>query len=201
MSPATPAKSNKKPVLTWVLGGVVAVGVLFGGGFFLGRATAPDSGDFGPGRGNFAGGQFPGGGQASGRAQEAGGFGFVNGEVTAIDGDTLTVTAEDGTATTVTTSDETTLTHITEGARADLAVGDTITVTGTSAESGDIAATSISEGDLAGAGGFGQMRTGGGFPGGGAQGPGEVPDGAPSGFPDGGQGQMPEGFPTDMPPS
>jgi hypothetical protein len=204
MAPATSGK-GKKPVLTWVLGAIVAVGVLFGGGFFLGRATAPEPAGFGPGggRGGFATGQMPGGGQASTGAEGAGGFGFVSGEVTAIDGDTVTVTAEDGSTTTVTTSEETALTHVTEGTSADLAVGDTVTVAGSSAESGDIAATSITEGDL-GSVGSPMMRGGGGagFPGGDFQGEGGFPDGTPSGFPGGaGQGEMPEGFPTDGPPA
>jgi hypothetical protein len=167
---------------------------------------------------------MPGGGEASEGAGGTGGFGFATGEITAIDGTTMTVTAEDGTETTVTTSDETTLTHITEGAPGDLAVGDSVTVMGSSGETGDLTATSITEGDTGAAGGFGPVRGGagggvggGGFPGGDLQDGGEFPGGeAPTGFPGGrggagagggfpggggAEGGMPEGFPGNQAPA
>ncbi|MDR0432569.1 MAG: DUF5666 domain-containing protein [Bifidobacteriaceae bacterium] len=171
---------KKRPVLTWVLAGVVAVGAVFGGGFGVGRATAPD-----PGRGGFLQRAQTGG---MGQAMRAG---AVRGEVTAVDGDSLTVKNEDGTESTVTLTDSTSVLHIDTGEAGDLQPGDTVTVMGTPGEDGSsgLTALSITEGDVAGggfaafggppAGGGGGFTSGGGFPGGG-----EFPDGG--GFPDGG---------------
>jgi hypothetical protein len=163
-----PAEKKGKPVLTWVLGGIVAVGVLFGGGFATGRMTAPESAPAFRTAGFTAGqeGQAPDGRQ-----------GFVRGEVTAVDGTTVTVTSEDGTETAVTTGEDTTVTLVSEGDASDLAVGDTVTVMGTAGEDGGIAAQSITEGDM-GAGALIGGRAGAGFPGGGFA-PGDMPSGMP----------------------
>jgi hypothetical protein len=154
--PAAPTKRSK-PVLTLVLGGAVAVALLFGGGFAVGRATAPDSSPFGgsgsarmrSGAGGASAfplpdGAEPGSGSGlSGRSR----FG-TSGEITAIDGQTITVTGQDGSATTVTTSADTTVTTLEDGTLADLAVGDTVTVTpsGDTADDGSVPAQSITKG-------------------------------------------------------
>lgn len=73
--------------------------------------------------------------------------GATAGEVTAIDGDTLTVTTDEGDEVTVVTTGDTTVTVTTEIAVSDLAVGDTVAVMGT--EDGDaVAAESIRRGEL-----------------------------------------------------
>ncbi len=106
-----------------------------------------------------SGGQFPGQGQNGG-----GRGGFVRGQVTAVDGSTLTVTGQDGTTYTVTASSTTTVTKTKTGSLSDLAVGDEVSVMGATGSDGTVAATRISEGALGG--GFG----GGQFPGGRGQG-------------------------------
>jgi hypothetical protein len=193
-APPAPAK-GKRPTLTIVLGGIVAVGVLFGGGFALGRATAPEQSPFAGGRPDFAQGGQATDGTDGGFAQIRGGAVF--GEVTAVDGTTLTVTAEDGTVTTVTTTDETTVTHNSTGAVGDLAVGDQVTVMGQASESDEagVTALAITEGESAGFGGFGGGGAGG-FPGGmpsGAVPTGGGAGGFPGGAPGGGQGGFPGG--------
>ncbi|MDR1426336.1 MAG: DUF5666 domain-containing protein [Bifidobacteriaceae bacterium] len=197
------APQSKKPVLTWILGGVVAVGVLFGGGFFVGRTTAPD-----PTPSAYAG--RPGSGTtgqgAEGRWGAAGGT--VRGEITSVDGETLTITAEDGSSTSVTVSDDTQVTHVEEGSPSDLEVGDTVTVMGSTedSDSGDLTALSITEGDSASGLMGGAFRPGDGFPDGAPtgvapsafpRGEGGFPGGAPGGeggFP-GGEGGFPGGAP------
>jgi hypothetical protein len=170
---AGPAK--KKPVLTLVLGAVVIAGLGFGGGLLTGRATAPESSSNNPGnftmpsgasRGDFAGqgsgdgaSAFPGGGDGLG----SGGSGVATGTVTAADASGLTLQTEDGSAVTVTAGDDTTVTV--SGTLSDVAVGDQVTVIGTEADDGSIAATSISEGSsLFGRGGGGFMPGGGSMP-------------------------------------
>ena len=83
---------------------------------------------------------------------QTGGFGgnFTSGEITSVDGDTVTLTLDDGSTVTVTTSTDTTVTV--EGEVSDLATGDTVTVIGETDDDGNVTATSISEG--AGLGGF-----------------------------------------------
>jgi len=75
---------------------------------------------------------------------------FTSGEITSVDGDTVTLTLEDGSTVTVTTSTDTSVTV--EGEVGDLATGDTVTVIGETDDDGNVTATSISEG--AGLGGF-----------------------------------------------
>ena len=69
---------------------------------------------------------------------------FTSGEITSVDGDTVTLTLDDGSTVTVTTSGDTTVSV--EGEVGDLATGDTVTVIGETDDDGNVAATSISEG-------------------------------------------------------
>jgi hypothetical protein len=111
----------------------------------------------------------------------------VRGEITAVDGATLTVTAEDGTQTSVTTTDETSVTHTEVGDVSDLQVGDTVTVMGSGGEddSSGVTALAISEGE--------SMTMGAGFPGGAGGFTGERPDGFPTDMPGGGFPGGPDG--------
>ena len=160
---------RRRPSVTMVLGGVVAGAALFAGGLLVGHATWSEdtvaggtSGAVGTGRPD---GSVPADGFAPAEGDaRAGGFGGMTaGEITALDGDTLTVTAADGTVTTVTTTDDTTVTVSDEAEVDALAVGDTVTVAGETGEDDSVAATAITEGS----GGFGGMG-GGGMPGGSA---------------------------------
>jgi hypothetical protein len=96
-----------------------------------------------------AGGPPPGAGNVEpppdGAVVRGGPGGGAVGEVTAIDGDTITVTTEEGDEVTVLTTEDTAVTVTTEIALSDLAVGDTVAVLG--AEDGDaVAADSIRRG-------------------------------------------------------
>lgn len=75
-------------------------------------------------------------------------MGGAIGEITAIDGDTITVTSEDGTAVTVTVSDETTVSRMVEIEVADLVVGDEISARGDTADDGTVTAASITKGAM-----------------------------------------------------
>jgi hypothetical protein len=163
---------------------VVVVGVVLmsgGGSDDADTATDEPSADSAPGFG-------PAG--ASGR----GAFG----EVTAIDGSTLTVESGDPSVSTTTLSVEasadTVITESVEGTVADLAVGDSVIVVGEETETG-VAATSLVEG---GGPGFG-----GGAPGAGGTPPeGEVPEGfdRPADAQPPADGEVPEGAePGDRP--
>jgi hypothetical protein len=108
----------------------------------------------------------------------------TSGTVASIDGSTLTVTSsQDDSTVTVETSDDTVVTEQVEGSLDDLAVGDTITVMGETADDGSVAATSVVSGDDVG--GFGG-------PGGGGQPPaGAMPSGEMPTPPTGADGEMP----------
>lgn len=143
---------RRKPGLTVVLGGIVAAGALFAGGLLVGHSTGASTttsqaaGAFG------APGDRPSG--DSGFGGGAGG-GFTSGEITAIDGSTVTIKASDGSTVTVSTTDGTTVTTTTDASVSDLGVGDTVTVIGSTDSSGTVTAQAITEG-TAGVGG-GQM--------------------------------------------
>jgi hypothetical protein len=131
-----------------VLAAGLALAVGLGGGFFAGRTTAPrgpatlaealqqaqagelPTGDIGAGRQGGQGGAFPGGqpppGGAGGPGGPGGPGGF-QGEVTAVDGDVLTVQTQAGTIK-VRIGDATEINRSTKGSRADLAVGRQVTV-------------------------------------------------------------------------
>lgn len=112
-------------------------------------------------------------------APDRAGFRPAAGEVTAVDGATITVTTEDGEEVTVATDADTTVTTVTEAAVSDLAVGDTVGVRGEAADDGTVAADVVIRGDLAGGRGFGLGGPGGGHggrgPGGGGPGMGRGP--------------------------
>ena len=144
---------RKKPGLTAVLGSIVAAGALFAGGLLVGHATGSSAttsqaaGVFGDPASRPSGDSAFGGGGLGG--------GFTSGEITAIDGNTVTLKASDGSTVTVSTTDGTTVTTTTDASVADLGVGDTVTVIGSTDSSGTVTAQAITEG-TSGIGG-GQM--------------------------------------------
>lgn len=198
---ASTPPSARPAWLSWIVASVVTlvavVGVMlvldrFGGSDATAsnEATAQSQGS-GQAQGQGAGGQ--GGGPGAG----FGGFGTF-GEVTGIDGDTLTVATQgrDGASgsATVVTSSETTVSETVDGTLADIVVGDTVVVIGEQTDDG-ITAQSINVGGGAMSGGF----PGGGFPGGGAGGgiptdlPTDIPTDMPTGMPT--NGMRPQGGP------
>ena len=78
---------------------------------------------------------------------------LTTGTVESVDGSTVNVKTSDGTVVAVATNSDTTVTVTRKIALSDLAVGDTIAVTGET-DNGTVAATAIRKGELRGAGGF-----------------------------------------------
>ena len=146
MSESTAVEKPKRSIarfITPVLALVAALGVGIFGGVLIGQNTAQAAAPSGftPPEG-FDGAPTDGGNFAGN---------FTSGEITSVDGDTVTLTLDDGSTVTVTTSGDTTVSV--EGEVGDLATGDTVTVIGETDDDGNVTATSISEG--AGFGGFG----------------------------------------------
>ncbi|GAA1684786.1 hypothetical protein GCM10009830_35150 [Glycomyces endophyticus] len=126
----------------------IAAAVLVAGGFAGGVAVQQQWGaDAGTGTADTGGmpdmsamaeGGFPGGGMP-------GGFGGqeTTGTVTAVDGATVTITTEDGTEVTVITGDDTAVTSSEAIDLSGLAAGDTVTVTGETADDGTVTADAV----------------------------------------------------------
>ncbi|MEW1635454.1 hypothetical protein AB0469_15415 [Streptomyces sp. NPDC093801] len=112
-----------------------------------------------PGDGTGAGQRGPRQGFGGGTGGPGGGAGLTTGTVKLVDGTTLYVTDAQGGVVKITTNTDTQITQARSGKVSDLQPGQTVTVRGTKDASGDVAATTVSEG---GAGGFA-----GGFAGGG----------------------------------
>lgn len=195
--PVPPVSSSTRPAwLSWVIASAVTLVTVVGVMLVLDRfggsdATASNEATAQSRGSGQAQGQGPGG-QGGGPGAGFGGFGTF-GEVTGIDGDTLTVATQgrdgaSGTATVVTSS-ETTVSETVDGTLADIIVGDTVVVIGEQTDDG-ITAQSINVGGGAMSGGF----PGGGFPGGGGGGPGGgIPTDLPTDIPT----DMPTGMPTN----
>ena len=131
-----------KKLITPILALMAAIGVGLFGGVLIGQNSAAASTPTG---------FTPPEGMTQGDAP-AGGFGnATSGEITAIDGDVVTLTLDDGTTVTVTSSSDTTVSV--DGSLSDLAVGDTVTAAGETDDDGNVTATSISEGTFGGFGG------------------------------------------------
>ncbi|PVU82506.1 hypothetical protein DDP54_05230 [Cellulomonas sp. WB94] len=146
------AAPRRRPSLTMILGGVVGAAVLFAGGLLVGHATGSSTtAQTGPGANGMPGGAggygATGGGIAAGGGSGSGGpGGFTSGEIASIDGSTLTITTSDGTTVTVTTSSDTTVSQTADADVSALAVGDTVTVVGQTADDSSVAAQAITEG-------------------------------------------------------
>lgn len=126
----------------WI--GIIVVVALasFTGGIFYGKSSAPKSNSLN----QQARGQFSPGGVAGMRRNGAGGAnggGFVNGEILSQDANSLTIKLSDGGSKIVFLSDKTTINKMAEGTLADLAVGKTVMVTGSTGSDGSVTAQSI----------------------------------------------------------
>jgi hypothetical protein len=154
-------KGTKKSAARFVTPALVLVAVLglgIFGGVLIGQNTGASTTEAGgmPNRGDATGQEMPTG--------AGGGMGgFTSGTVVSIDGDTITLETSDGEQVTVTTTDDTTVTTTEESDVASLATGDSLTITGEADDTGDVAATSISEGETSfgGPGGGGAPGAGG----------------------------------------
>jgi len=136
---------RRKPGLTAVLGSVVAAGALFAGGLLVGHSTGASTttsqaaGSFGA----------PGARASGDSGFGAGSGGLTSGEITSIDGSTVTLKASDGSTVTISTTDGTTVRTTTDATVSDLGVGDTVTVIGETDSSGNVTARAITEGATA----------------------------------------------------
>ncbi len=168
---------RKLPWLTLILAaGVIAAGSFWGGAMvqknsgsstsstaaaFASRLKAGGAGGTAGGFGGFSRSGGTGTGTGSGSAA---GSGSTTGTVKLIDGSTIYVTDSSGNIVKVTTGSSTSVSIASSGTVSQLQPGQTVTVRGATDSSGDLAATSVTEGASAAGsgGGFG----GGGFGGG-----------------------------------
>jgi hypothetical protein len=141
-APAPAKKKGASRIVTPILAGVAAIAIGLFGGILIGHNTASTSTQAGGTRGAFGG--------AEGGTPGAAGGGFTAGTISSIDGGTITLKLTDGSTVKVTTGSGTTVTKTDAGTLSDLATGDTIAVQGTKDASGNVAATSVSEGALRG---------------------------------------------------
>jgi hypothetical protein len=144
-----------RPSVTTILAAVVVAALLFAGGLLVGHATSASASAPGT-AGGLAGNGRGFGGAAGGAGRTGGAGGFTAGQITSIDGSTLTITTSDGRTVKVTTTSSTTVSRTTQSDVASLTTGDTVTVIGPAAADGSVAAERISEG----AGGFGGQGAG-----------------------------------------
>jgi hypothetical protein len=122
----------------------IGIGILIavlglGIGFYGGTAYA---GSHPPARTAFAGGGF-GGGQGGVRGGRAAGGGFATGSVLSKDATSITIKMMNGNSEIVLLSPKTTVAKSTGGTIDDVAVGSSVTVTGTANSDGSLTASSI----------------------------------------------------------
>ena len=154
---AKPARRGRRLSSTMLLVVGVLAAAVFVGGLFVGRATAPDTGD----------GDLPGwrhlarwrylarwrhrGGRRKPRLRRRR---LRGGTVARIDGDTIYVETADGQTVEVRTNGDTDVQVTSEGSVEDLAEGETVVVQGDASDDGSIDASSVVEGGLGLGGGF-----------------------------------------------
>jgi hypothetical protein len=153
------------PLLALALAAGLLAGIAFGGGVLYGRSNAPaaqaqttsSSGGGAAAAGGGAGGAGGGGGAAArgsgtpgaggrgggGGAGGGAGGGLVQGSITAINGNTLTVTTAGGTTQRVTLTGQTQVSAVTPASQSDLVPGSVVLVQGQAGSGGDITAGSI----------------------------------------------------------
>ena len=128
---------NTKKIVSIIL----AVIVVGGGSFYAGTKYNSQGGSASMGQARYVGGALGAGG---GRGTRAGG-GFVNGDILSKDDRSITIQTRGGNGGSqiVFYSGSTAVLKSTQGAASDLAVGDTVTVTGTPNSDGSVTAQSI----------------------------------------------------------
>ena len=139
-------KTPRTALIALALAGVLVVG---GGGFALGRVTAPTPtfAGFRGGNGGNGGNGFPGFGGGAGGAGGGLRGGGLQGTVESISGDTMTLKTANGSTITVTLSSSTTYDKQVAGQSSDIAQGDTVRIgvnfTAGAPVGGSVAATSV----------------------------------------------------------
>lgn len=141
---------NKKS--TWIVIGIVLIIAAFVGGLEYGKSsTAATTASATANRGSFSGGTGTFAGGAGGRAGRGGaGGGFVAGTIVSIDPTSISVALPNSTSTSATTgstvvlySDGTSILKSVVGSSADLQIGASVTVSGTTNSDGSMSASSI----------------------------------------------------------
>lgn len=146
-------KPSKNLIIAIIVTAVIAGGGGFFGGLTVGKSSAPA-------RGNFS--QFgananrPAGGAAN-RLRQGGGF--INGQILSLDDKSLTVQDRNGGSKIIFFAPSTTIGKTTDGAVADLNVGETVMASGTANADGSVTAQNIQI-RPAGAPGFGGPQGG-----------------------------------------
>jgi hypothetical protein len=170
--PAAPAKKRgASRIVTPILALVAALAIGLFGGVIIGHSTASASttragfqgraGGFGQEGGTGGtggtGGNAGGGATGNGGAAQGGFGGFTSGTIVSVSGDTITLKETNGTTVKVTTTGSTTVTKTTKSSVSKLTAGENLTVIGKADGSGNVAATTITEGQS----GFRGARPGG----------------------------------------
>ncbi|MFE3521109.1 DUF5666 domain-containing protein [Streptomyces sp. NPDC059161] len=151
------------PWLTLLLSGGLVAGLAFTAGALVEKNQAPGSpsatqrtpGATSRGGAGQTGRQGGFGGGQSGGGNPGAAAGLTIGTVKLVDGSTIYVSDTQGNVVKVTTADSTQVTEAKNGKVSDLQPGQTVTVRGSQNASGDVAATTVTQG---GAGGFGGGR-------------------------------------------
>lgn len=150
------------PWLTLLLAGGLVAGLAFAGGALVEKNQSQGSTPSAAARGGAAqsgqGGQRQGFGAGQGGQRQGGGIpgaagGLTIGTVKLVDGSTIYVTDTQGNVVKVTTAGSTQVTESKSGKVSDLQPGQTVTVRGSQNASGDVAATTVTQGGASGFGG------------------------------------------------
>ncbi|MFD7165854.1 DUF5666 domain-containing protein [Streptomyces violascens] len=150
------------PWLTLLLSGSLVAGLAFAGGALVEKNQSqggmPSAAARGGAAQNGQGGQRQGFGAGQGGQRQGGGIpgaagGLTIGTVKLVDGSTIYVTDTQGNVVKVTTAGSTQVIESKSGKVSDLQPGQTVTVRGSQNASGDVAATTVTQGGASGFGG------------------------------------------------
>ncbi|GGU05984.1 DUF5666 domain-containing protein [Streptomyces violascens] len=153
---------QRLPWLTLLLSGSLVAGLAFAGGALVeknqSQGGTPSAAARGGAAQNGQGGQRQGFGAGQGGQRQGGGIpgaagGLTIGTVKLVDGSTIYVTDTQGNVVKVTTAGSTQVTESKSGKVSDLQPGQTVTVRGSQNASGDVAATTVTQGGASGFGG------------------------------------------------
>ncbi|HEV7948958.1 MAG TPA: hypothetical protein VGP24_04240 [Glaciihabitans sp.] len=140
-----PAKKKVTRFITPALVIIAVLGIGIYGGVLIGQNTASASTAAGGFGGDRTGMTAPDG-AAGGTGAMGGMGGLTTGTVVSVDGTTMVIEDADGEQVTVTTTDDTSVTATSDTTLDALTEGDSVTIVGEADDTGEVAATSISEG-------------------------------------------------------
>ncbi len=121
---------------------VVLVGAGFGGGYTFAKSQSPANGMLAAGFPEGTGGQFAGRSGSMGMGTRAGG-GFVSGEILSKDSTSVTVKMIDGSTKIVLLGSSAQISKSAEGTAADLAIGASVLVNGSTNSDGSVTAQNV----------------------------------------------------------